>query len=129
MPDTAHRFRTCPVPEDVLRLLLETRTDQAVADTLHVPRGTVSTWRSRLGIAPCLKTGGVRVLAAIQAHPGQSLTQLAQVLGMSREAMRQAVDRLEARGLVTTVKLKRHQTPWGTATRHCWVVEGGKLHG
>jgi DNA-binding transcriptional ArsR family regulator len=119
------RFRLCPVSEPELRALLASQPDRAVAAALGVPRSTVSGWRARLGMAPCVKTGGLRVLAAIQAQPGQSLATLARALGMSREGMRQAVNRLEARGLVTTII--RQQTRWGAARlRHCWAVEGGE---
>ncbi len=54
-----------------------------------------------------LRTGAFSTLALLDANPGCSLTELARGLGMDKSAVVPIIDELEARGLVSRVRLPR----------------------
>ena len=127
--------RPLPVPEAEVCHILQTQTLRAAGTRLGISSQCAYLWRQRLGLGnphlpytypqnhPMAKGLTLEVIgAALRAHPGsrQVVGLLAQLLGCSKQAVYQKLERLERRGLVTAL-----YRPSGR--RHGWVV--GESHG
>lgn len=121
-----HRF-PYPVPEAHLREELRTTIDRLVAAKYSVSPALVAQWRYRLGIA--VTAGQPRrsdrrplrqqIVDCLNATPqGLRQVDLARLLGVSRQAIQQALKSLQTHGVVTV-----HAVPGETTRRPYWAYE------
>lgn len=102
--------RPMPMPF-AIRADLGTRSDYDVARHYGISISTISRWRVELRIpAYALHTTTRRYLTLLGAHPdGLRTAQMADVLGVTRQAVHQVLRKLRDRGLVTSQQLIPHR--------------------